>query len=209
MATEIRRRSLAKGAAWGIPAVVVASAAPAFAASCTPKTVTTSSAVKWSSTQIGCTSPNGGDPELHTVQYTLTNEGPDAVPAGVELDVKVTISVLQGEDAQVSIQQTSGSISGTVTNQTTDNGDGTVTLVATVKIVTTAALAVNESASVTVLATYGVVSTDGATEAQETVTADSPQTITDAATCLTTIATVTVSGSSDGTSYTSPASCSS
>lgn len=207
MTSEISRRNIAKGAAWALPALAVAEAAPAMAASCTPKSVATTSAAKWSSSQIGCTSDNG-DPEYHTVQYTLTNEGPDALPVGLELDIEVTITVLTGEEAQVEVQQSSSAVNATVSNVSTDNGDGTTTLVATVKVLTASAIAVNDSATVTILATYGVATAEGDVAAEEKVTAESPQVITDSTSCTTTTATVTVSGASNGTSYTSPASCS-
>lgn len=206
MTTNLSRRSIARGAVWAVPAVTVASAAPALAASCTPRTVATTSAAEWTSTQLGCSSPTG-DPEAHTVRYTVTNTGPQALPAGVEIDVVITITVLQGEEAQVQIEQKSDALDATITNDSTnDDSAGTTTLVATVKVVTASEIAVSSSATLTVLATYGFSTTTNDVAASESVTAQSPQTITNEATCLTTVATVSITGSSDGTSYTSPAS---
>lgn len=205
MGQTISRRSVAKGALWSVPAVTVATAAPAMAASCTPTATAASASATWLSHQTGYTSINGGDPELHSVQYTFTNNGPDPIPAGISMKAKITIVVLQGEDSEVKVQQTSGNVSANATNDLTNDDDaGTTTDVATVTMKTTATIPVNGTFVVDVLATYGAVNTAGDVAATEEVTVETPQVVTDESTCVTTTATVDITGGSDGTSYTSP-----
>lgn len=201
MTQQVTRRSIAKGAAWTLPAVAVASAAPAMAASCTPTTVTSTSAFSWVSTQTAFTSDNG-DPEYHTVLYTFTNSGPDALPAGFAFTITLTMGVLEGEEATAEVADTSSNASAVVQNSSTNDDDaGTTTNVATVTVTPTAVIPVNGTFTVSVKATYGAQSGDKAVD--ESVTVKSPQSTTNEATCVTTVASLSVSGASDGTSYTS------
>lgn len=199
--TQISRRTVARGVAWSAPVLAVGGPAPAFAASCTPTTTNTTSQVAWTSTQTDFSYSSDGDPEYHTVEYTFTNNGTDPIPAASDVfQIHATITVWQGEEAALKVTSSDGGVTTTVSNTNSSNDDdGTTTDTAVVNVTTSAAIAVGGTFKVTVLATYGALST----AVDESVTVTSPVQSYDPTTCATVNAAITVSGASDGTSYTS------
>lgn len=98
MNTSVPRRSVAKGALWAVPATVVATAAPAFAASAPNpascpggSTKNWRNVIQWGSTQSAYTS--GFPNDSHTVVYTFKNEGTDVLPTSASPVNRVTIVV--------------------------------------------------------------------------------------------------------------------
>lgn len=98
MNTSVPRRSVAKGALWAVPATVVVTAAPAFAASLPnpascPGGVTRNwrNVIQWGSTQSAFTV--GALNDTHTVVYTFKNEGTDVLPTSAFSGERVTIVV--------------------------------------------------------------------------------------------------------------------
>lgn len=189
--THLSRRSLTKSAAWSIPTMALAAAAPAVAASCTPTTVNNSAAVTWTGEQ---TSVTGDDPEYYTVTYTFTNSGPDVLPANAEVDLTLDFDMFTGEETDLKVTGTSSNVSTVVTSATpADNGDGTSHYQYKVAITTTAAVAVNGVYTVTVQATIGALKDPP--HVDEKVTAVSP--LSETVGCITTITVVTTSGSAN------------
>lgn len=186
---NMNRRSLVKGAAWVAPVAVVASAAPAVAASCTPVDDLKASTVKWTSTQPSYVQ---GDTEIHYVDYVFTNSGAVVLPEGAVFRIRVSYDVLTGVDSATEANVTSGSASVQVLQSgPTDNGDGSAHYDYDITVTTTAELAANEAISLTVTATYGALNS----AVSESVSADSPMVSYDAATCTKTTTTIDFSGS--------------
>lgn len=88
------RRSVLASSAWAVPSIVIASAAPAFAASTTPEVNL------WSRARLPLEARDGeynGDnyyqgPRTLTFRYTYGNLGPDALPAGATISIGLPFS---------------------------------------------------------------------------------------------------------------------
>ena len=77
-ATTPSRRNVAKGAAWAVPAVAVAAAAPTLAASCEP------------SLSLSAVWPPIIGVDTRNVYFTLTNDGECPIDAGLAFTVDVS-----------------------------------------------------------------------------------------------------------------------
>lgn len=91
MTTTTTRRNIVKGTAWAIPAVTIAAAAPATAASCVPTVYTVTGSVGYQDVL------SSDDPDFAIL---LSNTGKDPIPAGTVFDVELVSSV-QGWDQSV------------------------------------------------------------------------------------------------------------
>lgn len=194
--SQVRRRSLVKGGAWAVPAIAVAQAAPAVAASCVPRSESKATTVNWTSTQ---TSFTGSDVETHVVAYRFDNAGPDALPAGAEVRVRLTYDTLDDPAIdKTTVSITSGQVSGrVVAAEPVDNGDGTYHMEFDVIVTVDQPISANESFTFDVTATYGALM---APPAESTAT-NSPFTYTTVDGCVTTTTVISIEGASDGTSY--------
>lgn len=195
-ADSVRRRSLVKGSVWAIPAVAVAQAAPAIAASCVPRSESKATAVHWTSTQ---TSFTGSDVETHVVAYTFDNAGPDALPAGAEARVHLSYDTLDDPDTdQTSVAITSGAVSGRViVADPVDNGDGTFHREFDVVVTVDQPIGAKDSFTFDVTAMYGAITAPPT----ESIATNSPYTYTTVDGCVTTTTVISIDGASDGTSY--------
>lgn len=199
MSLEVSRRSVARATLWSVPAVVVASAAPAVAASCVPSTVMATTVVQFASTKTLFDTTPDGKTQLHTVQYTFTNNGPDEISANVELVIKVTVVTDIGQVNSLSLDSTSDNVSATVANSSSDDAaTNKTTNVGTVTVTTAQPIAKDGTFVVTVLAKIGY---ERESAVQEEVTIASPQSVTDAETCTTTTLEASTDGVADGSSY--------
>ncbi len=75
MSSQVSRRTVARGAAWSVPALAVGVAAPAFAASYR-QPVTSGNA--------GCKCPGGGSPYTYNLQVNFTTPGTDSYSLHVD-----------------------------------------------------------------------------------------------------------------------------
>lgn len=105
--SRITRRSVAQGLAWSAPAVALAAAAPAHAASCTPVT----RSIDWASSAYKPpTNPRGNDSK--TATYTWPD--PDGPGRGEALTLTITQSF--GSNTRPGSQVYNGMNKGTITN---------------------------------------------------------------------------------------------
>lgn len=193
--TTPTRRSMMRTVAWATPATVVATAAPAFAVSaCPPVTEHKNSAIAWTSSQIDFSSDNG-DPEFHTVQYVFTNNGPDALPTGTTILITLDCIVLSGERADFTIADTSKATASVSQKKSHDDDTDTDRTLATVTAHPTEEIPVGQSFYVSVLGTYGALANGDLPDSVDATPEDTKG-------CGPTDYALTISGQSDGTSWT-------
>lgn len=123
----VSRRSIARGAAWAVPSVALAAAAPAVAASCSSEGVSETATM-----QDSASVTQGPGAAQWTITITLTNAGATAVPAGTALsytldsrstDASARISVALADDAGGAVAATGGA---TRTGELTDDNDNVI-----------------------------------------------------------------------------------
>lgn len=110
----ITRRQVATGAAWTLPALTVAAAAPSLATSCDPASNTSILLLGYSMERKSDVLDVPGDASGASQRtiFTLTNHGPAVAPRGARITVRVTATVPTGFDLTVRSDMTSDVVQG-------------------------------------------------------------------------------------------------
>lgn len=196
--SHIPRRTLVHGAAWAVPAVAVGTAAPALAVSCPPPGDDTATAVAWTSTQVEL--DYSADPWVRHVQYVFTNNGPVAIPSGGSVKIDISYNLYSDGTSHTDVQVDGGDVTAEVAAAAPVNNndeDNTVAYAYTITVTATQDIAVDSTFTLTVLAAFPIPNGP----VSEKVTAGAPAASTDSNGCPMAATALEVTGSSDGTSY--------